>query len=68
MGLPTRVSDIPGADKPKVDALMTLMSQDKKVQRGQLTFILVRDIGKAFVARDVPRDNIAAFLTDEVMM
>ena len=30
--------------------MMDLISQDKKVKRGQLTFILVRGIGQAFVA------------------
>ena len=32
---------------------MDLIAQDKKVKRGKLTFILVRGIGQAFVARDV---------------
>ncbi len=66
VGLPTRVSDISGADKPTVDALMTRMAQDKKVKRGQLTFILVRGIGEAFVARDVDAKSIAAFLSREI--
>ena len=38
---------------------MQLMAQDKKVRRGKLTFILVRDIGEAFIARDVPADRCA---------
>lgn len=36
-----------------IDKLMRLMMQDKKVQDGQLTLILARGIGKAFVCRDV---------------
>jgi 3-dehydroquinate synthetase len=67
VGLPTRVSDIPGPDKPTVDSLLTRMAQDKKVQRGQLNFILVRGIGEAFVARDVATDAIAAFLAKEIL-
>ncbi len=65
-GLPTRISDIPGAETPTVEALMTLMAQDKKAQRGRLTLILVREIGQAFVARDVAPEAIAAFLSGEV--
>ena len=37
------------AQLARLDAMMDLISQDKKVKRGQLTFILVRGIGKAFV-------------------
>jgi 3-dehydroquinate synthase len=61
VGLPTRISDIPG-DRPTVARLMSAIAQDKKVARGSLTFILVRGIGQAFVARDIPGDDVAAFL------
>ncbi len=37
--------------------MMRLMAQDKKVRHGKLTFILVRDIGEAFIARDVPAET-----------
>ena len=66
--LPTRVSDIAGAALPTVEALMALMAQDKKVQAGKLTFILVTDIGHAFVARDVAAEPLRAFLEREVGM
>ena len=49
VGLPTHVKAVPGGNWPGVDAMMDLISQDKKVKRGQLTFILVRGIGQAFV-------------------
>jgi 3-dehydroquinate synthase len=68
VGLPTRIRDIPGTDKPDVETLMRLLVQDKKVQRGQLTFILVRDIGAAFVARDVAADGIRDFLARELAL
>ncbi len=42
------------------------MGQDKKVRDGKLTFILVRGIGEAFVARDVPADTVRAFLGGEI--
>jgi 3-dehydroquinate synthetase len=65
VGLPTRIAEIPG-DKPDVEVLMRLMAQDKKVRHGKLTFILVRDIGEAFIARDVPAEQVRAFLGDEI--
>ncbi|MEP9351042.1 3-dehydroquinate synthase [Xanthobacter sp. KR7-225] len=64
VGLPTRIADVPGA-LPDTDGLMALIAQDKKVSRGALTFILVRGIGDAFVAKDVDGAEVRAFL-DEV--
>ncbi len=64
VGLPTRIADVPG-DLPDTDGLMTLIAQDKKVSRGALTFILVRGIGAAFVAKDVDGAQVRAFL-DEI--
>jgi 3-dehydroquinate synthase len=64
VGLPTRIADIPGA-KPDVPALMRLMGQDKKVRRGQLTFILARGIGEAYVAHDVAPERVSGFLAGE---
>jgi 3-dehydroquinate synthase len=65
VGLPTRVSEIPG-DMPGVDGLMDLMAQDKKVKRGRLTFILVRGIGAAFVAPDVNPGEVRALLREKL--
>jgi 3-dehydroquinate synthetase len=64
-GLPTRISDVP-ALRTDADALMNLIAQDKKVQRGKLTFILMRGIGQAFVARDVDPAQLRAFLADKL--
>jgi 3-dehydroquinate synthase len=64
-GLPTRIAEIPG-DKPDIEAIMKLMAQDKKVRHGKLTFILVRDVGEAFIARDVPSETVRAFLGGEI--
>ena len=61
VGLPTHVSDVPGA-LPGVDRLLDLMAQDKKVRRGQLALILVRRIGEAFVAPAVDAAQVRAFL------
>jgi 3-dehydroquinate synthase len=62
MGLPTHVQDIPGGDLPSADVLVDLMGQDKKVRDGQLTFILARGIGDAFITREVARDDVRRFL------
>ncbi|MGQ0671520.1 MAG: 3-dehydroquinate synthase [Hyphomicrobium sp.] len=61
VGLPTRLSQIPGGRADAAE-LVRLMGQDKKVRDGRLTFILARDIGQAFVARDVDRATVASFL------
>jgi 3-dehydroquinate synthase len=65
VGLPTHVSAVPG-DWPGVDAMMELISQDKKVQRGQLTFILVRGIGAAFIENNVDSTEVRAFLEERL--
>jgi len=65
VGLPTHISDVPGG-VPAADGLMDLMAQDKKVKRGQLTFILVRAVGQAFVAADVDAAEVRGFLQDKL--
>jgi 3-dehydroquinate synthase len=63
MGMRRRLADIPG-DLPDADALLGLMAQDKKVRDGWIAFILARDIGEAFVARDVDLAPVRALLAD----
>ncbi len=63
VGLPTRIADIPGGPPPDAASLMTIMAQDKKVRDGQLTLILARAIGAAFVTRDVPATTVQEFLS-----
>jgi 3-dehydroquinate synthase len=65
VGLPTRVSSLAGL-LPDIDQLMNLIAQDKKVQRGRLTFILARGIGQAFVAPDVDAAQVRAFLAEKL--
>jgi 3-dehydroquinate synthase len=65
VGLPTRVSQVSGG-VPGVDRLMELIAQDKKVKRGQLTFILVRGIGASFIAPDVDAAEVRAFLVEKL--
>lgn len=63
LGMKTDLSDIPG-DLPDAAGLIDLMRQDKKVRDGALTFILARDIGEAFVTRDVDLDVVRAVLSE----
>jgi 3-dehydroquinate synthase len=63
-GLPSRLDEVPGHPLA-AEALITAMAQDKKAERGALTFILARGIGEAFVAKGVDRDAVHAFLVDE---
>jgi 3-dehydroquinate synthase len=65
VGLPTHLSTIAGL-LPDANQLMNLIAQDKKVQRGRLTFILARGIGKAFVAPDVDAAEVRAFLVEKL--
>ena len=61
MGMPSRLSDIPGS-LPDDAGLIALMGQDKKVVDGRLRLILAHGIGRAFVADDVAPTAIAATL------
>ncbi len=66
VGLPTEISDIPGGELPTAELLVELMGQDKKVRDGQLTFILVREIGEAFITRDVSATRVGDFLAGQL--
>lgn len=63
MGMKTDLADIAG-DLPDADGLITLMGQDKKVQAGQLRFIMARGIGAAFVTDDVDQSVLKAVLSE----
>jgi 3-dehydroquinate synthase len=60
-GLPADLSVLAGRGT-SADALIAHMRGDKKVRDGQLTFILARGIGEAFVCRDVAEDDLRALL------
>ncbi len=64
-GLPTHLQDIAGFAQEGLsdaDSLMALMAQDKKVKRGQLTFILLEAVGRAVIAKDVEPSLVRDFL------
>ncbi len=64
-GLPVRLADVEGG-VPDADRLMELMLQDKKVKRGKLTFVLLRDIGAAYISHDVDPALLRAFLVEKL--
>lgn len=57
MGMMAEVRDISG-ELASTEALIAMMGQDKKVKDGRLRFILAHDIGRTFVADDVPLDAV----------
>ena len=63
-GLPAGCGGVAGL--PDADRLMELMAQDKKVKRGRLTFILMRDIGAACIASDVDPALVRGFLAEKL--
>jgi 3-dehydroquinate synthase len=64
-GLPVRLAEVAGG-APDADRLMELIAQDKKVRHGKLTFILLRDIGAAYMSNDVDPALVRAFLTEKL--
>ncbi|MFO1089333.1 MAG: 3-dehydroquinate synthase [Hyphomicrobiales bacterium] len=64
-GLPTNLHALHNA-LPGAEGLLDYMRQDKKAKAGQLTFILVRGIGEAFIAKGVPDADVLAFLGAEL--
>ncbi|MBM3607186.1 MAG: 3-dehydroquinate synthase [Alphaproteobacteria bacterium] len=64
-GLPVRINEIAGWNFSSAQ-ILDAMFQDKKVQRGALTFILARGIGQSFIARGVPSQTVSEFLQEEL--
>ncbi len=67
VGLPVRLSAIPGFDAA-AGAILDAMYQDKKVVEGALTFVLARAIGDCFVAKGIEPGDVRAFLQDELRL
>ena len=65
-GLPTEISGIQAETPADASELVRLMGQDKKVRDGQLTFIMARGIGEAFVTRAIPHDAVREFLANRI--
>ena len=63
VGLPKNIIDIPG-DKIKIETLINAIMQDKKITGGELNFILAQDLGKAFIAKNIPINKVESFLKE----
>jgi 3-dehydroquinate synthase len=63
-GLPVRMDQVKGAPF-NADRLISHMAQDKKAQGGRLTFVLVKGVGQAFVAKGVDAAAVRGFLLSE---
>ncbi len=64
-GLPVHIAEIANWQSDAA-AILDAMYQDKKVQRGSLTFILMRRIGHCFIAKNVEAKDVLSFLEDEL--
>jgi 3-dehydroquinate synthase len=65
IGLPTRLQDVPGGTG-SADEIVEAMTQDKKVKRGALTFILAHGIGRSFIAPGVAAEAARDFVESEL--
>lgn len=61
VGLPASPRDVKGF-RWNVDSVIAHMAYDKKARQGEVRFVLVRGIGAAFMAEDVPLDEVRAVL------
>jgi len=59
LGMPTRIADINKFPKVTVEALIDLMTHDKKAKGGKLTFILTAGIGRAFITTEADISAVA---------
>ncbi|MGC6516605.1 MAG: 3-dehydroquinate synthase [Candidatus Puniceispirillaceae bacterium] len=64
MGLPHSVADLPAGHTTPAK-LVSHMMKDKKTQDGNLTFILVKEIGAAEIASHIDRQDVIHFLESQ---
>ncbi|HEY8189599.1 MAG TPA: 3-dehydroquinate synthase, partial [Micavibrio sp.] len=64
IGLPTGLQALRGILAHDAQGLARLMYADKKAEGGSLTFILMKKIGEAFVARHVPEQDVLAVINE----
>ena len=65
VGLPTKLQDVPGGTGTAAE-IVEAMTQDKKVKRGALTFILAHGIGRSFIAPGVAAEAAHDFIESEL--
>ena len=61
MGMPASADELP-AGQAALQVLIDHMRKDKKARQGKLTFILARQIGEAFVDRNIDEAELNRFL------
>jgi 3-dehydroquinate synthase len=66
VGLPTEPGGLGNAGPLGADGVMSHMRKDKKVRDGQITLILARAIGDAFISREVAAPSLREFLNAEL--
>lgn len=64
-GLPAKLSDLPGGPYQS-DRLYERMTHDKKNSGGQITLILTKGIGKAYIDTHIDEDRLRSFLKDVI--
>ena len=65
MGMKDTALDVDGP-RPAVSRLMALIDQDKKVVMGKARYVLLREIGDAFVAENVDPGRVRDLLSTEL--
>ena len=65
VGLPTDVSGIRDA-LPDARQLVEIMRQDKKAEAGRINFVMVKDVGNAYIDRTIEEDGLIRFLEAEL--
>ncbi|MEE4211576.1 MAG: 3-dehydroquinate synthase [Parvularcula sp.] len=66
-GLPTRLGHLPSIETTP-ERLLAAMDQDKKVEGGDLTLILLRGVGDAIVSKKEDRSAVLDFLAREALL
>ncbi len=66
VGLPAGLEDIPSAKTLTADQMLELMMQDKKVDAGDLSLILARGIGAAFIEKATDLGALKTFLSTKM--
>ncbi len=64
LGFKTQISQLDGP-RPAADELLAHIRHDKKARGGQMTFVLAKGIGKAFVSRGVKEDAVMGLLSED---
>lgn len=62
VGLPIKLTDVLPDIEIMAEDFLEMMKSDKKVYKGDLTFILTRGIGGAYISRDVPQEDVLSVL------